>query len=204
MKLYTSLGPNPRVVRMFAAEKGVLLDLVEIDIIAGENRQEPYLSINPLGGTPTLVLDNGQVITETIAACEFLDESKPGLSLIGATPESRATTRMWARRIDLGFAEPLTLGFRAAEGRSMFAPRVIVVDEAAANDLKAMAFVTLDFVEHQCADGKQVAGDAVTLPDIILFCFIEFAMIIGMKPLEGRSWLTEWHAKMAARPSSSA
>ena len=204
MQLYTSLGPNPRVVRMFAAEKGVALDLVDVDIVAGDNRREPYLSINPLGATPALVIDDRQVITETIAVCEYLDETRPGPSLIGDTPERRAVTRMWARRIDLGFAEPLTLGFRAAEGRAMFAPRLIVANAAAADDLKAMAFATLDTVESQCAGRDHVAGDAVTLADILLFCFVEFSMIIGMTPLAGRSWLVAWHRRVASRPSASA
>lgn len=202
MKLYTSLGPNPRVVRMFAAERGVSLDLVEIDILVGDNRSEPYLSINPLGATPALVLDGGQVITETVAACEYLDETRPGVSLIGATPAQRAETRMWTRRIDLGFAEPLTLGFRAAEGRAMFAPRVVVANAAAADDLKAMAFATLDMVERQCGGRTHVVGNVATLADILLFCFVEFALLVGMTPLEGRGWLSAWHATMAARPSA--
>lgn len=204
MKLYTSIGPNPRVVRMFAAEKGVALDLVDVDIVAGENRREPYLSINPLGATPALMIDDRQVITETVAACEYLDETQPGPSLIGDTPEHRAVTRMWARRIDLGFAAPLTLGFRAAEGRSMFAPRMIVPNEAAADDLKGMAFATLDMVDLQCAGRDHVAGDAVTLADILLFCFVEFSTIIGMAPLAGRSWLNGWRQRVASRPSASA
>lgn len=204
MKLYTSLGPNPRVVRMFAAEKGVPLDLVEVDIVVGENRQEAYLAINPLGGTPALVLDSGQVITETVAACEYLDETHPGRSLIGATPEGRAEARMWARRIDLGFAEPLTMGFRAAEGRAMFAPRLIVADAAAAGDLKAMAFATLDAVDRLCAGRRYVVGDDLTLADILLFAFVEFATLIGMTPLAGRPWLQGWRDAMAARPSASA
>lgn len=204
MKLYTSVGPNPRVARMFAAEKGIALDLAEIDILAGDNRQDAYLAVNPFGGTPALVLDDGVVLTETTAICEYLDETGPGPSLIGDTPERRAETRMWTRRIDLGFAEPLTLGFRAAEGRAMFAPRVIVADEAAADDLKAMAFATLDRLDAHCAGRAQVAGDAVTLADILLFCFVEFALLVGMTPLAGRPWLATWHAAMAARPSASA
>lgn len=204
MRFYSSIGPNPRVVRMFATEKGATFNLVEIDILAGDNRREPYLSVNPLGTTPTLLLDDGQAITETIAACEYLDETLPGASLIGADPAARAATRTWVRRLDLGFTAPLTLGFRASAGRALFAPRMIVPDEAAADDLKAMAFVTLDFVEQQCAERGYVTGDTLTLADIVLFCFVEFATAVGMTPLEGRAWLTAWHARMAARPSAAA
>ncbi|HEY0316495.1 MAG TPA: glutathione S-transferase N-terminal domain-containing protein, partial [Sphingomonas sp.] len=134
MKLYSSIGPNPRVVRMCAAEKGIALDIERIDILAGDNRREPYLSINPAGTTPALMLDDGQVIAEVLAACEYFDETHATPPLIGTTPAARAAVRTWTRRIDLGFALPLTLGFRASGGRAMFAPRMIVAPEAAAPD----------------------------------------------------------------------
>ena len=74
MKLHNSLGPNPHVVRMFAAERGIDLDKVEVDIMAGENRQEAYLAKNPAGQLPALELDDGTVIAEVTAICEYLDE----------------------------------------------------------------------------------------------------------------------------------
>src|SRR5437868_1896733 len=117
MKLYNSGGPNPRMVRMFMAEKGVSPERVEIDLRGGENRREPYMKVNPAGQTPALVLDDGTVITEITAICEYVDEIKKDTpSLIGDTPEERANTRMWARRIDLNILEPATNGFRFAEG----------------------------------------------------------------------------------------
>ena len=52
MKLYNSMGPNPQMVRMYAAELGIELSLEEVDLMAGENRQSPYLSKNTSGQTP--------------------------------------------------------------------------------------------------------------------------------------------------------
>ena len=49
MKFYNSMGPNPRVVKMFIAEKGLDIPRVEVDLMGGENRQEPYLQKNPAG-----------------------------------------------------------------------------------------------------------------------------------------------------------
>ena len=204
MKLYTSLGPNPRSVRMFAAEKGIALDLQEIDIVGGECRREPYLTINPLGATPALVLDSGEVFTEILPICEYLEELSPAPSLIGSTPQQRLGTRMWARRIDLGFASPITLGFRADEGRQMFEPRVPVVRRDAASDLKGMAWSTLDWIERHHAGREYVAGDAFTLADILLFCFVDFCQMVGYAPLENREWLSTWFARVNARPSARA
>src|SRR5690606_6402658 len=64
VKLYNSIGPNPRVVRMFLAEKGVELPLVPVDLMAAENRREPYLSKNPAGQLPCLELDDGSFLAE--------------------------------------------------------------------------------------------------------------------------------------------
>ena len=64
MKLYNSIGPNPHVVRMFLAEMDMQLETIEVDLIAGENRQEDHLKRNPSGQLPTLELDNGSFISE--------------------------------------------------------------------------------------------------------------------------------------------
>ena len=110
MKLHTSLGPNPGVVIMFMKEKGIELPLVQIDVRGGENRKEPYLKLNPSGQSPALELDDGTVISEITAICEYLDDvNKSTPSLIGNTPQERAVTHMWARRIDLNILEPLSL-----------------------------------------------------------------------------------------------
>lgn len=199
MKLYTSIGPNPRIVRMFAAEKGVTLSMEAVDILAGDCRREPYLSINPLGSTPALVLGSGQVVTEVVAICEYLEELLPGPALIGTTAEERANVRMWTRRIDLGFAAPITLAFRATDGRALFEPRLIVAPVEAGPSLKAMGMATLDFIDTECADRGFVAGETLSLADILLFSFVDFANLVGMSPLESRPWLTQWFARIGDR-----
>jgi glutathione S-transferase len=204
MMLYSSIGPNPRTVRMFAAEKGIALDIQDVDIMSGDNRQDWYYGINPLGTTPTLILSDGTTITETLAACEYLEEMQPAPALIGETPEQRALVRSWTRRIDLGFVTPLTLGFRAAEGRAMFAPRMRVAQEAAAPDLKAMAFDMADLIERQCVERAYVTGDDFTLADLLLFCFVDFGRVVGIDLLAERPWLTAWFARVGERPSTAA
>src|SRR3954470_24845771 len=116
MRLYDSIGPNPRVVRIFMAERGIDLPRVTVDLLAGENRQPPHLARNPMGQMPCLELDDGSTISEITAICEYLDEITPGSSLIGATPRERAETPMWVRSIDLNIAEPMTNGYRFSQG----------------------------------------------------------------------------------------
>jgi glutathione S-transferase len=139
MRLLDSVGPNPKVVRMFIAERGITgISLQTIDLRGGENRQPPYLAKNPTGQCPTLELDDGSYLTEITAICEYLDETAPGSSLIGATPQERAETRMWTRRIDLAIVEPMTAGFRYAEGLKFFTPRMRCIPQAA-DDLQTLA-----------------------------------------------------------------
>lgn len=204
MILYDSVGPNPRVVRMFMAEKGLAMDTVMIDIMRGENREQGYLSINPGGTTPALVLDDGRTLTEITAICEYLEELRPEPALIGTTPEERAFTRMWVRRIDLSVALPMTLAFRAAEGRPMFESRTRVVRDDAAGDLKLIAHDGLQAIEAQLSDAAWIAGDRFTLADILLFAFVEFGRLVGQPLAPTMYRLSAWHERLAARSSAKA
>ncbi|MEC9344894.1 MAG: glutathione S-transferase family protein [Pseudomonadota bacterium] len=204
MKLYSSMGPNPKMVRIFMAEKGIELEKVEVDIRGGENRKEPYLStVNPTGGSPALQLDNGAFISEITAICEYLDETGSGPSLIGATPEERAETRMWTRRVDLGICEPMTNGFRFSQGLEMFKDRFLCMPQAA-DDLKATAARNLAWLDKQM-DGKTwICGERFTMADIMLYAFVGFFAKLGQAPDESLKNVNAWMARMAARPSARA
>ncbi len=201
MKLYNSIGPNPRLVKMFAAEKGLKLELVEVDIIGGESRQPAYLAINPTGTTPVLAPDGGRPIAETTAICEYLEELQAAPPLIGATPAARAEARMWWRRVDLLVVQPMTAGFRGAEGLPLFQDRVVCLPQAA-DDLKRTAQQGLAWLEAQIGDKPYIAGDALTVADLLLFCFVEFGEKVGQGLDPAHVHLTAWRERMAARPSA--
>ena len=204
MKFYNSIGPNPRMVRMFMAEKGIDIPKVEVDLRHGENRREPYLNVNAAGQTPALVLDDGTVIAEITAICEYIDEiKKDSPSLIGDTPAERANTRMWTRRIDLNIAEPGANGFRFAEGLKMFEKRVRCIPQAA-DDLKATARDKLTWLDGLMGAKPFIAGDKLTMADVLLFAFLDFAKGVG-QPLDPvNKNLTAWFERMKARPSAAA
>ena len=131
MKLYNSMGPNPKLVRMFAAEKDFAFEVEEVDLGGGANRQEPFLSKNPAGQLPCVELDDGQIISETIAICELIEEQKPSPALIGSTPAERAEARMWVRRAEWKVIQPMADGFRFAEGLPIFKDRIRTLPDAA-------------------------------------------------------------------------
>jgi glutathione S-transferase len=205
MLLYDSIGPNPKVVRMFIAERGITgIPTKPVDLMAGENRQPAYLAKNPTGGLPALELDDGSVLTEITVICEYLDEiTTTGTSLIGTNAKQRGETRMWTRRIDLGIAEPMTSGFRYAEGLKMFTKRMRCIPQAA-DDLKAVAREKLAWLDGQIAGRQFICGDRMTLADLMLFAFLQFGASVRQKLDETNTNLTSWYDRMAARPSAGA
>ena len=188
---------------MFAAEKGIELPKVEVDLMKGENRQSGYTAKNPSGTTPALELDNGAILAEITAICEYLDEIKPGASLIGTTPEERAETRMWTRRIDLNIIETMSNGFRYSDGIKLFEKRVHCIPQAAA-DLKQIAQEKLAWLDGQMAGKTYVCGSRLSLADILLFAFVDFFQDFGQPLNPALKSLGAWHARMKARPSATA
>ena len=204
MKFYNSRGPNPRMVRMFMAEKGVTVDKVEVDLRGGENRREPYLNVNAAGQTPALVLDDGTVIAEITAICEYLDEIKKDTpSLIGDTPAERAATRMWTRRIDLNIVEPGTNGFRFSDGLKLFQNRIRCIPEAS-EGLKATAKDKLGWLDGLLGGKSFVGGNKISMADILLFAFIDFFNNVKQPLDPANKNLTAWFERMKARPSAAA
>jgi len=204
MKFYNSVGPNPKLVRMFMAEKGITdIPKVEVDLRGGENRQQPYLAKNPAGQLPLLELDDGSFLAEVTAICEYLDEIKSGPPLIGSNAKERAETRMWVRRCDLNIVEPLAAGFRYAEGLKMFEKRMRVIPQAAA-DFKLIAQEKLAWLDGLMAGKTWIAGERFTLADVFLYAFLEFGVMVGQKLNPDLKNINAWFARMKARPSSAA
>jgi len=204
MKLYNSVGPNPHVVRMFLAEKGIDIPKVEVDLMKGDNRGAEHLKRNPNGQMPTLELDDGSFLCEILPICEYLEEKHPAPALIGSTPEERARTRMWTRRIDLNVCEPMANGFRFSQGLPLFKNRIYTAPEAA-DGLKAMAQDRIKWLDGQMGDGRAfVTGDKISLADVLLYCFLDFGGQVGQPLNPDFKNVNAWFARMKARPSTQA
>jgi glutathione S-transferase len=203
MRIYDSFGPNPRALRMFLLEKGLELPRIAVDLLAGENRQPPYIERNPGGQLPALELDDGHVIAETVAIFEYLEERQPRPALIGTTSEERAETRMWQRRVELRITEHLYNGFRFAEGIELFKGRMRVLPEAAAG-LKATVRDNLAWLDALLGGKTFLVGDRFTIADIILYAALDFGAGVGQPLDPARANLGAWFTRVAARPSAAA
>lgn len=203
MKLYDSVGPNPRLVRMFIAEKGLSIPTETVDLRGGENRQPAHLARNPHGQMPALELDNGSYLSEVIPICEYLEEKHPAPALIGTTPEERAESRMWTRRIDLNICEPLAMGFRFSEGLKLFKDRIVCVPEAAPG-LKKIAADRLRWLDGQMQGKQYVCGARFTLADMMLYCWLDFGAQVGQPLDPANTNIAAWFKRIAERPSTKA
>ena len=203
MKFYNSLGPNPRLVRIFMLEKGIEIPTEEVDIMAGENRQAPYTDKNPSGQLPALELDDGSCLAETVAICEYLEDKHPEPALIGANAEERAKTRMWTRRVEQKITTPLTDGFRFGDGIAMFKDRMRTIPQAA-DDFKALAQEGLAWLDEQLAGRDYIAGDKLSLADIVLYSFVDFGTGVGQAIDPALKNLPGWFERIQARDSAEA
>lgn len=203
MKLYQSIGPNPRVVLMFLEEKGAVIDRAFVDIMKGENRQPDFVAKNPFGQVPLLEMDDGGYLSESAAICGYIEEKFPTPALIGSTAEERAVTSMLIRRLDYDVVGPMTTAFRGSEGLPMFQSRMRCLPEAA-DGLKACARDGLAAFDALLAGKTWLAGDRFTLADILLYCLTEFGKMVGQPLPESLANLAAWSERVAARPSAAA
>ncbi len=205
MKFYDAHGPNPHTPRLFALERRAEIEVVPIDVYGHENRRPPYCSeINTRGEVPALVTDDGAVITEITAICEYMDEVSDGPSLIGETPEQRGVTRMWTRRVYLGICHPAIEWGRCKPesedfyfGHRVFTPQSI-------HGYRAIAEQGLNWLETQLR-GEFLAGDRYSMADTILFAFMNDAVNGGYVPWfnnAGRPNIAAWYGRIAERPAS--
>ena len=205
MKLFNSLGPNPHTVRMFLAEKGLDLPRQEVDVMAGEHRQPPYSVQNPMMQTPALETDDGQIIVELTAICEYLEELHPDPPLIGSTPGERAETRMWLRRLDLNILEARSRAFRATAARDYYVDKIKLLSIPAAEELQALVEDRILWLDQQMVGKTWICGDRFTLADIMFYCFMAFRAPEDESNLpSGTPNLAAWFNRVKVRPSTKA
>lgn len=201
MLIYDAHSPAPRCLRMFLLEKQLQLPAVTVDAMTGENRQPAYLAINPAGQTPALRLDDGSVLTEAVAIAEYLEELHPSPVLIGSTPEQRAQTRQWWRRVELNITEFIHNAYHYAEGLARFESRMPVLPEAAAG-LKRVAQDRLGWLDGMFGTGPYLCGERFTAADIWLYVWLDFGQSVNQPFDRSLPNIGLWFNRIAARPSA--
>ena len=202
VRIFDSFGMNPRTLRFFLLEKGIDLPRQEVDILAAENREAAFLTLNPAGQTPALELSDGTILSEVPAICEYLEEVHPTPALIGSAPSERAVTRMWWRRVELNICLPMVQAFYYSEGLDLFRTRIRCLPEAA-EGLKEKARDGMRWIDG-LIDGEWLAGDRFTVADICLYCYIDQLCEAGQSmPAECMN-LKSWFDRVGSRPVAEA
>ena len=201
MKLYdTVLAPNPRRVRWFMAEKGIDdIEIVTFNLIQGEQRAPEYVAKAGLPLVPSLELDDGTVIGESVAICRYLESRYPEPNLFGRTPEEIGVIEMWMRRAELMVAHPMMIGVRHTH------PAMAALEQqnAAVGEYnRDSALKALRFFNRRLEGRDWIAADRITIADIIAFIGLDFARMIKVKPPEDLPTVVRWHAAMTARPAA--
>lgn len=200
IRLFDSFGLAPRMVRFFLLEKGVDVPRYEIDLLLGENRDEDFLKLNPSGQTPALELEDGTILAEGPAICEYVEEVYPDPALIGATALQRAINRMWWRRVELNICQPMIMGFYFGEGLELFRTRTRCIPQAA-EGMKERARDGMRWLDGLLT-GDWIAGSNFTIADICLYGYLDELADKGQPMPEQCTNLRRWFDAVSTRPAA--
>jgi glutathione S-transferase len=204
MKLYGAPkpAPNPRRVRMFLAEKGIDLAETPIDLGKREHKSTEYREKNSLGQVPTLELDDGTTISETVAICRYFEELQPEPPMFGRTAFEKAQVDMWVRRIEFQLMQPVGQFWRHAHPRT--AGLLNQYKEFGESNRAAYSNAQR-WLDGELADGRPfIAGETLTMADICALSTVDFAHWIGLDIDADRPHLSAWHERVRPKPSARA
>ena len=209
MKLYEyTMAPNPRRVRIFLAEKGVTVETEQVDIPAGENLGADFRAINPRGLLPTLVLDDGTVIDESVAICRYFEELHPAPNLMGTDAKSKAVIESAQRHMEWDGLAAVAEAFRNSNptfaNRSISGTEGVPAVPGLVDRGRAAAERFLTALNAGLGASRFVAGDDFTIADITGFCVVDFAKWIQVRATDAHPHVQRWFAEVKARPSASA
>ncbi|MHB2265179.1 glutathione S-transferase family protein [Aliihoeflea sp. PC F10.4] len=203
MKLYDGgRAPNPRRVRIFLAEKGIEVPLVPVDMATMGHKSQEVTAKNPLQRLPVLELDDGTVITESVAICRYFEEIYPEPPLFGEGPVGKALVEMWQRRMELNFVSAVAQAFRHIHPamKEWEVPQIAEWGEA--NKPKAIEF--LRFLDGHLADSQFIAGNAYSIADITGMVGVEFMKPARLAVPDELQNVKRWFAEVSSRASAQA
>ena len=195
-------APNPRRVRIFAAEKGIELPMQDVSLRDREHKSPEFLKLNPMGQTPILVLDEGTCLSETVSICRYLEALHPAPAMFGTTPVEIATVDMWVRRVELKLGVPTAnIWVHTHPYTAAVVPHQYKDFGESNRPLVASALKIFDTALRET---PFLAGETFSMADIVLLTNIDFGTFIGLTIPEDLERLNDWHRRVSARPSAAA
>ena len=203
MKLYDGgRAPNPRRVKVFLAEKGITVPTEQVDLGKLAHKTPTFAAVNPLQRVPALELDDGTVISESIAICRYFERLHPEPPLFGTDAKDAALVEMWERRVEFHLLAPISHVFRNSHPamKDMEVPQVPAWAEA--NKPRVMDF--LELLDRELKGRRYIAGDRYSVADITGMISIDFLKPAKLTVPDALGSLKRWHDEVSARPSAKA
>ena len=200
--LETKTAPNPRRVRIFLAEKGIAVPYEEVDIMKGAHKEPKFTSANPMQRVPVLILDDGTVISESIAICRYFEETKPEPALFGRGALGKALVEMWQRRMEMNLLAHTAAAFRHLHpaAAALEVPQIKELGEAS----KPRAQKTLAIMDAALAKTRFIAGEDLSVADITALVAIDFMRPARIARPADLANLERWYKEVSSRPSAKA
>ncbi len=195
----TPLAPNPRRVRIFLAEKNVTIPTRDVNLLAQEHKKDAYSAVNALEEVPALVLDDGAVLTESVAICRYIESLHPEPPLLGRDAREQAFVDMWQRRVELRLFAPVAFAFRhshpaLARLESPQRPEFAEFQRPRAQQM-------MHFLDQELASRRFMASDDFTIADITAIVAMDLAKLARIEIPPDLPHLSRWRAEVSARPS---
>lgn len=194
-------APNPRRVRIFLAEKGVDLPETTVDMRKREHKSAEFRTKNSMGQLPTLELDDGTCISETVAICRYFEETHPEPPMFGRTAVEKALVDQWIRRVEFAVMTPVGNFWRHAHP---FTAALLTQYKDFGESNRETYQGAQKYLDRELAGREFLAGDAYTMADICLLSTVDFAEWIGLPVEDGFANLKAWRERVSARPSAKA
>lgn len=200
MHLYNyDSAPNPRRLVLFLQHKGIELPTTQIDMRENAHRNAEFLTINPLGTLPALATDEGVILTEVIAICDYLESLYPERPLMGTTAIERALVLSWDHRIFTSlfeaFAEILRNRSPAFANRALPGPIDIEQIPELEKRGRHRFNATLRLYDAELAERLFFCGDRLTFADIDALVAVETARWVKESVPEDCTHLLAWLAR---------
>jgi glutathione S-transferase len=203
MKLYDSgRAPNPRRVRIFLAEKGITVPTEQVDMMTGAHRTPEYTAINPLQRMPALVLDDGTIITESIAICRYFEAKQPDPPLFGTGALEIATVEMWNRRCEINLLQCVANVFRHTHPAAKTLEVPQVAEWGQANRPRVAEFLAI--FDAQLGKLRFAAGDNFSVADITALVAVDFMKPAKIEMPAGLDNVKRWYDEVSSRASAKA
>ena len=210
MKLYDfPLSPSPRRARIFAAEKGIALDLVNVDVRALEQFSDSFRAISPNCTVPVLELDDGTLLCDSLAIWRYFEEIQPEPPLLGVGALGKAMVELWLRRVELegyqAVVEVLRNGAERFKDRAV--PSAVPFEQIPALAERGAKRLALFFevLDERLRESDYLAGADFTAADIHAMVTLDFAAAaVQIAPPDSAAAVAAWHEKVSARPSAKA